>query len=72
MASRHTVVGSYAGPVRRDDLTEADLLTASDFVFGWLDDEHGCPGTNVSAMVALYELIGRDIVCRTGYATVLG
>ena len=64
--SRHTLSGTNARPVRRDGLTEADLLTASDFVFGWLDDEHGCPGTNVSVVVALDELIGRDLACRTG------
>ena len=64
--SRHALAGINARPGRRDGLTEADLLSASDFVFGWLDDEHGCPGTNVSAMVELYELIGRDLACRTG------
>lgn len=69
---RHTPPGIIARPARRVDPTKADLLTASDFVFGWLDDELGCPGTNVSAMVALYELIGRDIACRTGSPAVLG
>lgn len=66
VASRHALSGITLRAARLDDFTRADLLTASDFVFAWLDDAHGCPGTDVSAMLALYEHIGREISCRTG------
>lgn len=41
-----------------------DLLSASDFIFAWLDDENGCPGTDVPEMIARYELIGQEISAR--------
>ncbi|MET3949039.1 hypothetical protein ABIB49_003765 [Arthrobacter sp. UYCu512] len=46
--------------------TDDDLLTASDFAFAWLDDENGCPDTDVSEMLALYELIGKEMSGRGG------
>lgn len=58
--------GIGSRPVFLDGHTSGDLLTASDFVYGWLDDEQGCPGTNVAAMVELYELIGQAIARRIG------
>ena len=65
VTSRHALSGITLRPARLDDLTKADLLTASDFLFAWLDDANGCPGTDVSAMLTLYEHIGQEISCRT-------
>lgn len=64
-ASRLTLSGITLRPARLGDFTRGDLLTASDFLFSWLDDALGCPGTNVSAMLALYEHIGQEISGRT-------
>ncbi|MCB5290673.1 hypothetical protein BJQ90_00087 [Arthrobacter sp. SO3] len=64
-AARHTLSGITLRSARLDDFTKVDLLTASDFLFAWLDDALGCPGTNVSAMLALYEHIGQEISGRT-------
>lgn len=63
--TRHALSGIVLRPARLDDFTKFDLLTASDFLFAWLDDAHGCPGTDVSAMLALYEHIGQEIAGRT-------
>jgi hypothetical protein len=63
--TRHARTGITLRPARLDDFTKVDLLTASDFLFAWLDDAHGCPGTDVSAMLALYEHIGQEISRRT-------
>lgn len=62
---RHALTGITSRPAHLDDFTKVDLLTASDFLFAWLDDVNRCPGTDVSAMLALFEHIGREISCRT-------
>lgn len=63
--TRLALTGITLRTARLDDFTKVDLLTASDFVFAWLDDPSGCPGTDVSAMLALYEHIGQEIAGRT-------
>lgn len=63
--SRHALSGITLRAARLDDFTKVDLLAASDFLFAWLDDAHGCSGTDVSAMLALYEHIGQEISGRT-------
>ena len=60
------LAGITSCPARLDGLTDDELLSASDFVFTWLDDEDGCPGTDVAEMLALYELIGQEMSGRTG------
>lgn len=51
------------------NFTDEDLLTASDFIFAWLDDENGCPGTNIQEMLALYVLVGKEMSDRTGWTS---
>ncbi|WP_326966287.1 hypothetical protein [Arthrobacter sp. CG_A4] len=60
------LAGIVSCTARLDGFTDDELLTASDFVFTWLDDEDGCPGTDVPEMLALYELIGQEMSGRTG------
>lgn len=54
------------GAAQPADLTDDDLLAASDFTFRWLDDPDGCPGTDVAAMVAGYHYIVGEITLRSG------
>lgn len=59
-----TTAGSRLRTLGLARFTDDDLLSASDFIFAWLDDENRCPGTDVPDMIAQYELIGEEISAR--------
>ncbi|MEO5993455.1 MAG: hypothetical protein ABIP92_07920 [Arthrobacter sp.] len=68
LSARSAVSPGGGHRTRLNDFTDNELLTAGDFVFSWLDDESGCPGTNVADMLAHYEFIGQEMSGRSGAA----